>query len=150
MILLCFQSFCLVTFSQYLREKKIFLNPAYKRLLSLIINTHKLLSFTSRTINETKFNFQFPLDHALKNCTVYGTNWTYSTLAHLEQTDRSSWKALVYQAKPLFILNYKRLCLSVRLCVCHTILHHHPTLSLVVRIKHLNAPSQCSDSELNI
>ena len=38
----------------------------------------------------------------------------------------------------------------VRVSVCNTILHDHPTLSLVVRIKHLNAPSQCSDSELNI
>ena len=48
------------------------------------------------------------------------------------------------------ILNYKRLCPSVCLSVSHTILYDRLTLSLVVRIKHLNAPSQCSDSELNI
>ena len=42
------------------------------------------------------------------------------------------------------------MAVSVCPCVCHTILHDHPTLSLVVRIKHLNAPSQCSDNELNL
>ena len=34
--------------------------------------------------------------------------------------------------------------LSVCLSVCYTYLHQHPTISLVIRIKHLNAPSQCS------
>ena len=31
--------------------------------------------------------------------------------------------------------------------ISHPILHHHPALSLVVRIKHLNTPSLCRDSE---
>ena len=43
-------------------------------------------------------------------------------------------------------------CVRVSVCVCvsHTYFHHHPPLSLLVRIKHLDTPSQCSDSELNI
>ena len=37
----------------------------------------------------------------------------------------------------------------VCLCVSHTILHHHPTLLLFVRIKYLNVPNQGSDSDFN-
>ena len=39
------------------------------------------------------------------------------------------------------ILNYKRLCPCVCMCV---------TPFCITRIKNLNAPSQCSDSELNL
>ena len=53
---------------------------------------------------------------------------------------RFSYKVNLY----IFFLNYKRLC--VRVCVCVSVMSCHFKISL----SHLNTPSHCSDTELNI
>ena len=121
MILLCFKSFCLVTLSQYLREKKIFLNPAYKWLLSLIIYINKLLSFTSIKDNQLD-KIQFPISTWL--CIE-------KSVQYMEKTEHTENKLTDLCEKPWCIRQTTLYCIyssknnAINKTLRYSILHIH-------------------------